>query len=323
MIINSGQSLSLFGTTFGQYADFDGIPDSKQGYGRINLEKTLYLLGNSTRNLRITPTTRTPLDNGDIQSYCVKTNRAGGTVKATLVWMDREASPLSGYLLVNDLDLFIYDTAGTIWKPASGNGFFDTLNNVEQIELNGLPMDYVLSVSVHGRRVALPKQNWILVISGDIVDTGCGGINNVCPNQCSGAGTCVTTVSTTKCQCNEGRSGADCSMALTCPTDSGKICAGNGYCNYGTGTCSCKLGYAPPACIAKIVPVTNSTTDDVTFTAPKSPYTAGLVAGSVIAAFFVGAIISIFLGGFLAVKYLEYRRDKAAKEREEEMQNNS
>jgi len=284
------------------------------------LDRTLFLLGNSTRNLRIVPTARDPLSNEDNRNNCYKITKAAGTIRATLVWMDREASPLSGYLLVNDLDLFIYDTTGTTWKASSANGFFDTLNNVEQIEISNLPQDYLLSVSVHARRIALPTQNWLIVLSGDMLDANCDAtINTVCPNQCSGAGSCAAGV----CTCQSGRSGVDCSMALVCPTDSGKICAGNGNCNYATGTCSCNLGYAPPTCVAKAVTSANSTTTDVTFTAPKSPYTAGLVAGSVIAAFFVGAIISIFLGGFLAVKYLEYRRDKAAKEREEEMQNNS
>jgi len=110
-------------------------------------------------------------------------------------------------------------------------------------------------------------------------------------------------------------------MSLTCPTDtSGKLCGGNGNCNFATGTCTCYLNYAPPSCSALVIPQNSSVT---VLTPAKSPYTTGLIAGSVIAAFFVGAIISIFLGGFLAVKYLEYRRDKAAKAREEEMQNAS
>jgi len=234
--------------------------------------------------------------------------------------MDREASPLSGYLLVNDLDLYVYDSNGITYKAASGNGYFDSLNNVEQIELNNLPITN-LSVSVFARRVALGPQNFIIVMTGDLTDaSSCAATLSVCPNQCSGYGTCVVSSPGYQCSCNSGRSGVDCSLSLSCPTDnSGNICGGNGVCDYASGNCTCYLGYSLPTCSGKNV-VVNSTTVATVFTSKKSPYSAGLVAGSVIAAFFVGAIISIFLGGFLAVKYLEYRRDKAAKERTEEMQ---
>jgi hypothetical protein len=42
-----------------------------------------------------------------------------------------------------------------------------------------------------------------------------------------------------------------------------------------------------------------------------------MLVGVAIGAFILGTIISIVLGAFIAVKYLEYKRDRAQQDKEE------
>jgi len=107
----------------------------------------------------------------------------------------------------------------------------------------------------------------------------------VCPNNCNGAGTCLSlerilydqTQNTDYygmyinalaysawdkdqmqgCVCDEGRRGADCSM-VDCPSgpdtmkgagaERGRECSGRGKCNWAEGVCNCFTGYLGASC---------------------------------------------------------------------------
>jgi len=211
------------------------------------------------------------------------------------------------------------------YKTSTAGGEFDSYNNVEQVWLNSLPVSSTYAVHVYARNVPVgAPQQYSLVVSGAISIATCSisfdsYADRICPNQCSGKGQCNTNGF---CNCTAGYQGLDCSLS-PCPYTNGRECAGNGFCDFSNSSCVCGLNFAPPACTAQYAPAsTNQTLATGYPPAPASPYTAGLLAGLVIAAFIVGSVISVFLGGYLAVRYLEYRRDKAMKEksmREEEM----
>jgi len=218
---------------------------------------------------------------------------------------------------VNDLDLVIVEQNSISHRAKTDDGNFDSYNNVEQVELTNLGAGAILAVHVYGHNVPVGPSAYALVVTGNITYASCPSDflngNNICPNSCSGKGNCTGAI----CSCNSGRSGLDCSL-ISCPsTAQGEPCGGNGACNTETGVCTCALNYAPPDCVAVLPPpaATNGTTAPITIPPNKSPYTGGLLAGLVIAAFFLGAIVSVFLGGYLAVRYLEYRREKIRKDR--------
>jgi len=320
VLINSGQPLKLLDTNGnGQYISLNEFPSGYQGFGRIQLDQTLFT-NSSDRNKQLSVNTGS-LSVGDSVRFCYSiVADTNPFIKATLVWIDAPATSASAHILVNDLDLVIVDENSTEYRTdTSADGSFDSFNNVEQVYLPG-SFNSNFAVYVYARSVPSgPEQNFALVVMGNAVGVPCYSFaSGVCPNQCSGHGACNATG---YCICESGFEGVDCSLT-PCPTKTTAICSGYGYCDYQTASCVCSGNHAPPDCNGVLPPATNSSSTPVTVTQVNSPYTKGLLAGTVVAAFFVGAIISVVIGGFGAVKYLEYRRDKAAKERamgEEEM----
>jgi len=321
VLINSGQRLSITDSTgTGHYVSLDQYPSSEQGYGRIQLNKVLKANTYAAPNqaLFVYPFPDGTLSTKSTAYNCMKTTVAGASIKATLVWTDKAASPSSGHILVNDLDLAIVEQSGITHKSATADGDWDSHNNVEQVELKNLGSGVVLAVHVYGRSVPVGPQSYALVISGEIQYADCpseflsASEPDICANDCSGSGVCNGLL----CNCTGGKVGLDCSL-ISCPSTSSGPCGGNGDCDTETGTCTCLRNYAPPSCVGTLPPpvALNDSTTTPEYTAPKSPYTPGLLGGLVIAAFFLGAIVSVFLGGYLAVRYLEYRREKIRKDR--------
>jgi len=320
-LINSGVPLSIVDTNGkGHYVNIENIPSQFQGFGRIQLDGIfanltagepvagVIALQGSVPQVGVFPT----------DTYCF-TVPEGASMKATLVWTDPAGQLMNGFALVNDLDLVVTNAMGSQYRTSTApNGEFDQYNNVEQVDLANLPGGQY-TVHVHGRNVPVGPQAYALVISGTIGvffdSVGCAA--SACPSDCSGYGTCNQGANGAVCSCTQQRTGVDCSLT---PCAGG--CSGNGACDFDTSTCICAAGWAAPNCAGRI-PTGNTTSSEVPpVIQTKSGVSTGVLAGAVVAAFFIGAIISVFLGGCLAVKYLEYRRDKAQKDRatkEEEM----
>lgn len=93
------------------------------------------------------------------------------------------------------------------------------------------------------------------------------------------------------------------------------MCSGNGVCDFVTGQCQCGLEFSSADCSAVIPPTPEVTVQNntvyVNTPGPSTGISTGLLVGTVIAAFIIGGIIFMIVGLCLAVRYLEYKRDKA------------
>jgi hypothetical protein len=101
-----------------------------------------------------------------------------------------------------------------------------------------------------------------------VFDTSTGAPSSHCPNRCTGRGTCLRAGAVARCACYPGFHGVDCALRV-CPsaqawvdyptgTDTAHAdyteCANMGVCDRATGTCTCRSGFAGPACEHMLCP---------------------------------------------------------------------
>ncbi|EEG76288.1 S8 family serine peptidase [Dethiobacter alkaliphilus] len=121
------------------------LPDNTQGWGRVSLNNILLQSPASDRGAKIfIDEEHTFTATG--QQYVLKVAPADSSLpmRFTLVWTDAPASPGSGRVLVNDLDLEVQEIDGKnrIYKGnvfaggySRAGGHYDALNNVECVYL--------------------------------------------------------------------------------------------------------------------------------------------------------------------------------------------
>jgi subtilisin family serine protease len=155
-------------------------PDNSQGWGRVDLNNSLY------------PTTTTYFMDATAASGLALTDTSGPRsasvtvnsstpLKATLVWTDPPSNPAGTGGLINDLDLRIYrrnegDTEDEeMHLPkgvAGGAAGDDATNNVEQVEVTS-PTNgrvYRIEVSVSSSlNASYPTQPFALIVSGNFI----------------------------------------------------------------------------------------------------------------------------------------------------------
>ena len=134
------------------------MPSNEQGFGFPVLGDVLYFPGNVAK---LRAEDAPGLAQGE--SASVQLNVKQGTpLKAVLVWTDPAGVPL-----VNDLDLRVTEPSGSL---LFGNGQADHVNNVEAVSV-AQPLAGVYTISVSAARLGVgPRQNYALVVSGDIAD---------------------------------------------------------------------------------------------------------------------------------------------------------
>jgi subtilisin family serine protease len=120
-----------------------GIPNSDEGFGRLNLSKALFPLG--THNTVIFDEAA-PFKEDGKEDYIYYEIRASQLhpLEVTLVWMDELGAFVSDGSLVNDLDLKAESPSGIIYKgnmmtngvSTPNPGSKDSKNNVEKLIIN-------------------------------------------------------------------------------------------------------------------------------------------------------------------------------------------
>ncbi|NOZ88036.1 MAG: S8 family serine peptidase [Deltaproteobacteria bacterium] len=159
VMINSANSIfgPLWDTTQGKkLANLDPAPTMIQGWGLLTLGRTLLFPGAQEKLVLLSDTWNDGLDRGakawpslaqgDIAEFTlhrVSTNHMH-PLRVTLAWIDPSGATGSSRCLVNDLDLEVEDSKGTLFKgnkgfernrstPVSGSEPADNLNTVEQV----------------------------------------------------------------------------------------------------------------------------------------------------------------------------------------------
>lgn len=159
-----------------------GWPNNTYGWGRIWLDNNLFFDGD-TRRLRVWDIANIDgLQTSQSRSYTV-TVAAGQEFRATLAWMDAEASPGSGIKLVNDLNLTVSDGTttylGNVFNTSGisiAGGAADDRNTVEQgrftAPTTGTYTITVTAYNVPGNgRPYSNRQGYALVVSYATVTT--------------------------------------------------------------------------------------------------------------------------------------------------------
>ncbi len=139
----------------GQYGnDVTGQPDHNQGWGLVNLKKSLYPDGGS-----IYFADNIELQTGDVVEKNYYVNSSTSPFKTTLVWTDYYGTVFAKKELVNDLELSVVKPDGT------ENVVNDTINNVEQILFQEPEVGWY-TVKVKGRSIPMGPQPCALMVSG-------------------------------------------------------------------------------------------------------------------------------------------------------------
>jgi|WetSurSiteA1Bulk_404760.scaffolds.fasta_scaffold03274_1 hypothetical protein len=150
----------------GQYTppEVGAVPNNDEGWGRINLDQTLFLPYPSKLEFRDSDAVGT---NNDTKDYTFSVANNTVPFRATLVWTDYPSTP-AAVGLVNQLRLSITAPDGTTTQGSPSN------NNVQQVVLNA-PQMGIYTVSVTGINVptvSMPglnqKQDFALVVTGGL-----------------------------------------------------------------------------------------------------------------------------------------------------------
>jgi len=154
-IINGAYNMTpgQYGT--GQYKEIRTRPDNASGWGRVDIENSLFPASPRIMEYHDNISLSTS-GSWNIKYY---SNNSSELLLVTLVWTDYPATVLAGTTLVNDLDLIVAGPGGTYF----GNGG-ESINNVEQVELS--PVDGIYNITVKGSNIPQGPQPFALVISG-------------------------------------------------------------------------------------------------------------------------------------------------------------
>lgn len=151
----------------GQYtpSEVGAVPNNDEGWGRINLERSLF--PDYPTKLEFRDSATAALGTGDVSNHTFVVVNTSVPFRATLVWSDYPSTP-SAAGLVNQLRLSVVAPDGTVTQGAPNN------NNVQQVVLN-TPQNGTYTVRVSGisvPTVTMPgvnqKQDFALVVTAGL-----------------------------------------------------------------------------------------------------------------------------------------------------------
>ncbi len=156
-----------------------GYPNDDEGWGRVNLERSLFFAGDS-RGLVVLDDLRRDqgLSTGATASYPLEVDGSGQPLRITLVFTEPPAELMAAEATVNNLDLKVTAPDGTVYwgNQTDGNGnsvpggSSDPINNLEQV-LFDAPAAGSWTVEVVASSVAIGPQGFALVATGGVSPT--------------------------------------------------------------------------------------------------------------------------------------------------------
>lgn len=149
------------------------IPDIRYGWGRVNLDSSLFFNGDA-RKLAVVDDA-TGLQTGQYKEYTFTVADSLGQFRAALCWTDYPGQPGAARQLVNDLDLLLTDPYGATYKgnvfgssvstPNSGN--YDSLNVEENFRrLSGAYRPGTWKLKVSAKNTPQGPQPYAVAVTG-------------------------------------------------------------------------------------------------------------------------------------------------------------
>lgn len=151
----------------GQYTipEVGAVPNSDEGWGRINIENSLFPA--SPSKLEFRASAADAVETGDQRNYIFEIIDSSVPFRATLVWTDFPSKPLAEGL-VNKLRLSVVAPDGTVIPGAPEN------NNIQQVVLDA-PQTGTYTVRVTGHNIPTmsmldvnQKQDFALAVTGGL-----------------------------------------------------------------------------------------------------------------------------------------------------------
>ena len=150
----------------GQYvpSEVGPVPDNSQGWGRVNLQNSLFPAFPVTWQFR--DNTADAVGTGNNHDYTFQVVNGTVPFRVTLVWTDFPSDPTSAIGLVNQLRLSVIAPGGATTQGAPAN------NNVQQVVINN-PQVGIYTVRVSGVNVPTmatvgQQQDFAVVVSGGL-----------------------------------------------------------------------------------------------------------------------------------------------------------
>jgi hypothetical protein len=164
VLLNGGQEMAAVYQSNGSQT-ISAMYDNSQGFGLVNLSKSLPLSGTNSFNIDLHDRVEMIPNGQHLNGYELQNTCNIDEFTATLVWIDPAAAS-SGCTscLVNDIDLSVI-VDGTAHYP-NGLEDRDTTNNVERVRLTGLSGSESVTVVVTGTNLSTATQNYALVVTG-------------------------------------------------------------------------------------------------------------------------------------------------------------
>lgn len=176
-------------------------PDYQSGYGSVRVQAAIDVL-------RAAPPLEAELDQDEVYAAVVVVAPDDPELKVTLAWDDFPGTPNANPVLVNDLDLRVYDESRRQYypwtlDPADPPAYAtqtrpDRVNNIEQVYI-AVPKPGPYRVEVHGYQVPAGPQSFSLVATPKLA-------------RCTSAGTLALDRAAYRCQAQATLRVVDCDL---------------------------------------------------------------------------------------------------------------
>ena len=150
------------------------IPDTRYGWGRVDLDSSLYFSGDYRKLAVIDDAVG--LQTGQYKEYSISIPDSLCILRAALCWTDYPGMPGAGRMIVNDLDLTVIDPYGTTYRgnnftssQSNTNATFDTVNVEENVRRNRAAYRTgTWTLRVSARNTPQGPQPYALAITGPV-----------------------------------------------------------------------------------------------------------------------------------------------------------
>jgi hypothetical protein len=146
------------------------VPDNNIGWGRIDLDSSLYFARDSSKLWVVEDS----LTTGQYREYSINISGQDRPFRVALIWSDYPGTMRAAHILVNDLNLLVTSPTGTPYKgsvysagQSATGGLYDTIN-VEECFRRNVPEIGVWTVRVTADHVPQGSQPFALAAIGKI-----------------------------------------------------------------------------------------------------------------------------------------------------------